>query len=121
MIYTGYYAKAKQYQEVELELVAISIGRPSAFRNCRKETELMPSWDMVNGVKSGRMTKEDYAAIFNKKLEKLSAWSIEQIYRGCIFLCYEKPGEICHRHLVAEWLRANGFECEEFKMEEKTK
>lgn len=24
--------------------------------------------------------------------------------RNVILLCYEKPGEFCHRHLVSEWL-----------------
>ena len=28
-------------------------------------------------------------------------------------LCYEKPGDFCHRHLVADWLKSNGYECEE--------
>ena len=30
-------------------------------------------------------------------------------------VCYEKPSEFCHRHLVSDWLNAAGFECEEFK------
>ena len=30
-------------------------------------------------------------------------------------LCYEKPTDFCHRHLVAEWFRKNGFNCEEYK------
>jgi hypothetical protein len=29
-------------------------------------------------------------------------------------MCYEKPGSFCHRHLVAEWLRENGFDCREY-------
>lgn len=28
-------------------------------------------------------------------------------------ICYERPGEFCHRHLVAEWLCENGYYCEE--------
>ena len=30
-------------------------------------------------------------------------------------VCYEKPGDFCHRHLVAEWLRENGYDCEEYQ------
>ena len=30
-------------------------------------------------------------------------------------LCYEKPTDFCHRHLVSEWFRKNGFDCEEYK------
>lgn len=31
-----------------------------------------------------------------------------------VLLCYEKPDEFCHRHLVFEWLTKNGFDSEEF-------
>lgn len=30
-------------------------------------------------------------------------------------ICYEKPSDFCHRHLVAEWLNKNGFQCEEWR------
>jgi len=29
-------------------------------------------------------------------------------------VCYEKPGDFCHRHLVAEWLRAADIPVEEW-------
>lgn len=29
--------------------------------------------------------------------------------------CYEKPSDSCRKHLVAEWLRENGFKYEEWK------
>jgi len=32
-------------------------------------------------------------------------------------ICYEKPSDFCHRHLVAEWLNKNGFRCEEWNYE----
>lgn len=32
-------------------------------------------------------------------------------------LCYEKPGDFCHRNLVAEWLNKNGYEVKEFNDE----
>ncbi|MCM1500678.1 MAG: hypothetical protein NC124_19625, partial [Clostridium sp.] len=30
-------------------------------------------------------------------------------------ICYGKPSDFCHRHLVAEWLNQNGFKCEEWR------
>ena len=30
-------------------------------------------------------------------------------------ICYEKPTDFCHRHLVAEWLRKYDFKCKEWK------
>lgn len=29
-------------------------------------------------------------------------------------ICYEKPSDFCHRHLVADWLNKNGIPCEEW-------
>lgn len=29
-------------------------------------------------------------------------------------VCYEKPGDFCHRHLVSQLLCNNGFECKEW-------
>ena len=29
-------------------------------------------------------------------------------------VCYEKPEDFCHRHLVAKWFNDNGFECKEW-------
>lgn len=31
-----------------------------------------------------------------------------------VLLCYEKPSDFCHRHLVADWLTSNGCICKEF-------
>ena len=29
-------------------------------------------------------------------------------------ICYEKPSDFCHRHLVADWLIERGFDVEEY-------
>lgn len=31
-------------------------------------------------------------------------------------VCYEKPTDFCHRHLVAKWLRSGGYECKEYEV-----
>lgn len=33
--------------------------------------------------------------------------------RTFALICYERPGDFCHRHLVADWFRKNGYRCEE--------
>lgn len=33
--------------------------------------------------------------------------------------CYEKPGDFCHRHLLSEWFRKNGYDVKEWEPEEK--
>ena len=41
---------------------------------------------------------------------ELSALSGGQAFA---LICYERPGDFCHRHLVAEWFCKNGYRCEE--------
>lgn len=42
--------------------------------------------------------------------EELSALSGGQTFA---LICYERPGDFCHRHLVANWFCKNGYRCEE--------
>ncbi len=48
-------------------------------------------------------------------------WHYRNIHRDkdrhIVLLCYEKPDDFCHRHLVAEWLNKSGFECKEYLVE----
>ena len=34
--------------------------------------------------------------------------------KNICLICYEKPTDFCHRHLVAKWLSENGYPCEEY-------
>ena len=47
-------------------------------------------------------------------LSRMDAQEVGAELDGRTLLCYEKPGEFCHRHLVAKWLRDAGFVVEEF-------
>jgi len=53
---------------------------------------------------------EQYAKDFDEEvLDKLNPHkTFEELVQMCgeefTLVCYEKPGEFCHRHIVAEWL-----------------
>lgn len=36
-------------------------------------------------------------------------------YPDICLVCYEKPCDFCHRHLVADWLNEHGFKCKEWQ------
>ena len=53
-------------------------------------------------------------AVMLKDLERLTGG------RDCALLCYEKPGDFCHRRLLADWmLETTGLEIPEFGQEKK--
>lgn len=38
---------------------------------------------------------------------------LKELGEDAVLLCYEKPGDFCHRHLVSQWLNENGIRCSE--------
>lgn len=47
------------------------------------------------------------------KQQNLHIWD-SRFYHVAL-LCYEKPEDFCHRHLVAQWLTENGYQCTEYR------
>lgn len=112
-IFTLYYAKMKKCMR-EYALVRISVSMPSWFPvNLPGIPELYPGWDLVNGIKNGSITQEQYTQRYREHLATLNKGAIisrlKQISNAygkdtVILLCWEAPNKFCHRHLVAEWL-----------------
>jgi hypothetical protein len=80
--------------------VAISRGVPKGFKGRRYLALAPATWALV---------KETDEAVFRetfmRQLEPLDAKAIlKEVGEDAILLCWEKPGEFCHRRVVAEWL-----------------
>lgn len=105
-IYTGYYGNMKAYRGMACVAISLSIPKWLTVQlpNCR---ELNPKPYMLH------MDKEPYTAAYNRILDSLSPQDIvaflERVSDGkdVVLLCFEKPGDFCHRQLVAEWLNKN--------------
>jgi hypothetical protein len=116
-IHTGYYAKQAKYEASELLPISISRGVPKWASPKVFMKELAPSWDMLN------LSESEYTIRFSKILEKqdphllyneLKAMADEHGCGGVVLMCYEKPDDFCHRHLVADWMNSNGYDVTEF-------
>jgi len=123
VIYTGYYAKLKEYLNQGLTPIAISGAVPD-FYDINKYLwwrRLAPSWDIFSKWKSGEI--DDYGYVERYIPERLETLDKEKLKRDLlsienpILLCYEKDG-FCHRHVLADWLRDMGLEVEEFNIQE---
>jgi uncharacterized protein (DUF488 family) len=114
-IYTGYFAKIKQYREKGL--VTISIARFNKYYSGVSLKLLAPTAEMIYEPESFYIPK--YKLILSKLNPSLILKEIEILSGGkdCILLCYEKSGDFCHRRLVAKWIEENtGQEVEEFEL-----
>jgi len=96
---TSYFAKYKGKDGV-----SIALSTPKWFK-FQKEISLMPTWDMINGIKNGSLSKDQYEKIYREKILFLvDPFYIYEKYENSVLLCWEKIGEFCHRRIVAEWI-----------------
>lgn len=108
MIYTGYYAKLKKYEEKGLLPISIA-GKAPQFYTGVQYKKFAPSWDIFSKWKSGEISNGQYTERFKKevlgKLDKAQIKSyLNSFENDIILLCYEKSGDFCHRHIVAKWI-----------------
>lgn len=120
MIYTGYYARLKKYEEAGLTPISIAGKAPSFYKGIEYK-KLAPKYDFFIRWKNGEINNFDYVVEFNKQvLDKLAQSEvIEELYElsdgnDIVLLCYEKQGDFCHRHQVADWLEEVGTRVDEF-------
>lgn len=118
MIYTTYFAKLK-YLPSDVTPIAICGKTPEFYKGLTYK-RLAPKWSFFTKWKETH-DNNYYISEFNKLVldpldvdatvnDLLSMASTKHI----ALVCYEKPQDFCHRHLVAEWLMNNGYRCEEF-------
>ena len=121
MIYTSYFAKLKSLPD---DIIPISIcGKAPDWYNGLQYKKLAPKYDFFMKWKENH-DNDYYIKCFNEQvLDKLDPLktvyelliTTNGIKKDVCLLCYEKPEDFCHRHLVAEWLNKNSIQCEEYK------
>jgi len=113
MILTSYFANHRNFIP-ERKKVSISRITPSWFEADEIALELAPSKKLLFDYKEGGVSEEEYIRRYKEEtLSKLNPFEIAQKYNNSIFLCYEKTGDFCHRHIVSEWLEENELLIEE--------
>ena len=118
MIYTSYFAKLKSLPE---NIIPISIcGKAPDWYNGLQYKKLAPKYEFFMKWKENH-NNDYYIKCFNEQvLNKLDPMRVYQelcsLAKSDEFalICYEKPSDFCHRHLVSEWLKERGFDIEEW-------
>lgn len=103
---TSYFARVKQIGAP----LSIS-GKAPAWYNGPQYKILAPKYGFFSAYKAGEIDSDGYTeCYYDQVLRHLDA---SQVYEHLIkihgknvtLLCYEKPGDFCHRRLVAEWFQ----------------
>lgn len=119
MIYTSYFAKIKELEKNGVTPISIC-GKAPAWYNGLQYKKLAPKYDFFMKWKENH-NNDYYIKCFNEQvLSKLDPMGVYN--ELCLLadsnkialICYEKPSDFCHRHLVADWLADHGFDIEEW-------
>ena len=110
-IWTTYFANVKNLDTNRIMPIAIC-GKAVPGWSWPEYKKLAPSWSIYDEYKNHGGTPEHYTERF--VIERLGVLSREQVLSDLTELangrsevalvCYEKPGDFCHRHIVAAWL-----------------
>lgn len=94
---------------------AVAICNGTKGFHVRSYAPLIPPWWLVERFKSKEATAEEFTQLYQQQLAKLDPHIVvAQLGTQAILLCWEKPGEFCHRRLAAEWIESKtGVSCPE--------
>lgn len=122
-LYTSYFANARALAKENVMMVGIALYPPRGYQGLSLR-EVAPTYSILKMTHSDEEYTRRYkaeilapldVAAFVEKVRQLSGG------RDVALCCYEKPGEFCHRQLLAEHLRERGMEIEEFVPKEPLK
>ena len=119
MYYTSYFANIKNLPP-DIVPVAICGKSPKGYEGLQYK-KLAPTWQIYSDWKFKHHDNNIYTAQFKRQiLNNLDPLLVEDMllamtnHRTFCLICYEKPGDFCHRHLVADWMRKAGIDIQEF-------
>lgn len=120
-IYTSYFGNMKALQAADIKPISIARWSPRFFQGLVFR-EVAPTPYMLR-----QCSHEEYLRMYAEILSRLNAneflnkIKVVSFGRDVALLCYEKPNDFCHRHLLADWLHEKtGVEIEEFGAVTKT-
>ena len=125
MIYTSYFAKLKDLPE---HIIPISIcGKAPNWYKGLQYKKLAPKYDFFMEWKKNHDNDYYIKCFIEQVLDNLNVLTVLRdlidlanskdslIGKEFCLICYEKPDDFCHRHLVANWLNKNLIACEEWE------
>lgn len=106
---TSYFAKSKN----DPNAVSIAWRAPVGFRGIEYKI-LAPKYWLLRKYKDDGDQAFYIEHYYEEILRRLDPAQVyKELGESALLLCWEKPGEFCHRHLVSKWFRDAGFDVQE--------
>ena len=119
MYFTSYFAN---FGKIPIGVIPVAIcGKAPDWWRKLQYKKLAPSWSIWSEWKYDHHNNDIYTARFNNEI--LANLDVNIVMRQLLeltegkpfcLMCYEKPGDFCHRHLVADWMKSAGINIEEY-------
>lgn len=125
-IYTTYFANLRNLPN-DITPIAICGKAPGGWKGLQYKT-LAPKYSFFSVWKQTHdndyYIKHYYDEVLNgldatNVIDELMSLVPDDKPSKVVLVCYEKPNDFCHRHLVADWLQQNGFEVKEWEVAKK--
>lgn len=118
MYYTSYFANVKKLNKEKFRFVSITASKPDFCGDDIEDWSFIgPSLTLLKAYKKEHITKEEYIKTYVKFLN--DSWNTFKDFlilnedKNIVMLCYEKPSDFCHRHILRNFLNTKGIECKE--------
>lgn len=118
-IYTSYFVNLKN---ISKEIVPISIcGKAPNWYKGLQYKKLAPKYEFFMEWKQNKdndfYIKHYYEEVLNKLNHDDIIDDLFELSNGkdVVLLCYEKPTDFCHRHLVRDWWNTEWYEIKELQ------
>ncbi|MBQ8969194.1 MAG: DUF488 domain-containing protein [Bacteroidaceae bacterium] len=106
-IYTSYFANSKKLAQAGIKVIGVALYPPRWFygvsmKNVAPTASILYAKGQTHEQYTERYKREVLARVNPQQfMAQLRAYSNGQDVALC---CFEKPGDFCHRHILAEWL-----------------
>ena len=109
-IYTSYFANSKKLTQAGIMVIGVALYPPRWFNGVSVWT-VAPTPSIL---RAKGQTREQYSVRYrNEVLSRVNPQQLMENLRNLsqghdvALCCFEKPGDFCHRHILAEWLSQN--------------
>lgn len=109
-VYTSYFANSKKLAQAGIKVIGVALYPPRWFNGVSiRDVAPTPSILFAKSQTHEQYTERyinEVLSILNPQQFMAYLRSLSQGHDVAL-CCYEKPGDFCHRHILAEWLSDN--------------
>jgi hypothetical protein len=116
MIYTSYFGNFRNFGELQpISIARYPIKNFNGFdiQFDHHFNVLRPSVNLLHRYKNGKVTNAEYAKEYYIQILNCDWDLLFKEYDNSVLLCYEKPKDFCHRHVLSYILRKLGYNIRE--------